>query len=257
MKKLPLLIICIALAAVVLAGCAAPSPTVPEATEAPFSVRDAEIFESSHQRDEAFPSYFKTHALETPFFTVHMDDGIYEEDALRAAAEKLLADVETACGRTGSEPGAFSVYVRGKLLPDNPSAAGNSVFITADELETGAYRRALLKAAYGLAAEWQSVGLEGFVFEEEIDESGLKEYYSDPANALAPFPRTVDSGGGDRGGSGEDRRKPYGIHYRERGFRRLPFFRGHRRTPSRVVRSYRRGGRLSPGGERKGLAYRA
>ncbi len=184
MKKLPLLIICLALAAIVLAGCAAPSPTVPEATEAPFSVKDAEIFASAHQREEAFSSYFKTHALETPFFTVHMDDGIYEESALRAAAEKLLADVEKASAYTGAEPCAFSVYIREKLLPGNPSAAGSGVFIAADELDTGAYRRALLKVGFGLKAEWQSVGLSGCVFGGAPDETGLGEYYSDPENVL-------------------------------------------------------------------------
>lgn len=185
MKKLALFLFCFAcIAAMLFTGCVTPSPIIPEATEEPFSVLDAEIKEAAHQREEGFSSYFKTHAIDTPLFTVHMEDAVYEESALRAAAEKLLKDAETIFERTGEKLDPDNVFIIGKRLSGNKAAIGANAFITKDELDSGDYRKPLITAGMGLEAEWQRTGLLAYVFGGSCDESGLKEYYSDENNIL-------------------------------------------------------------------------
>lgn len=167
-----------------LSSCAAPKIDPPEETEVPFSVQEAEITEGSHQREEYYLSAFNTRAIKTPFFTVHMEEGIFEESALRASAEKLYNDAKTVSGRTGERIAPDNIYIVGKRIKSNPSSVRRNVFITREELDSGEYRSAFIKAGYSLSAEWQIIGLIGYAFGEAPDESGLKEYYSDPSHIM-------------------------------------------------------------------------
>ena len=187
MKKLILAaVICIA--AIMICGCAGKQPTAPAETAAPteaaFSAADAEIFESSHKREEGYSAVFKTHAIETPLFTVHMENDVFGEDALRGAAQKLFEEAEAIIARTGEEPSIENVYIIKQRLSSTPILLGNNVFTTADEFAADEHRDALLEAGWELSAKWQRAGLAEYVFGDAPDESGLSEYYSDPAHAL-------------------------------------------------------------------------
>ena len=189
MKRFVIIFV-ICLIALAICGCAGKTPTepietnAPAQTNAPFSAREAEVFESSHKREEGYSAVFKTHAIETPLFTVHMENEIFEDSALKEAAEKLLADAEAISALTGAAPEHENVYIIKQRLSSTPFYLGGNVFITADELDSGEYRGSLLTAGYGLSAEWQIVGFCEYVFGGTPDESGLSDYYSDPAHAL-------------------------------------------------------------------------
>ena len=193
MKKL-LLSICIALIlSLTLAACGGgdvlPVPTE-TVTEAPTSastalptedvralIETAEILTGSHGREEGYPAAFGTHMLELPGLSVHMENRIFDEAKLRGFAALLVSDIETSERTAGVAGAELSVFMVKETVEGVPAAVENRVFCTPEDFESGEYRSALMGAAYGLAAEWQRVGLAELVFGEGAD-SSLREYYA-------------------------------------------------------------------------------
>ena len=194
MKKLTIFVIgC--LVALLLCGCAAETPAVPAdtnapeptaaPTEAPFSAAEAEIIESSHPREEAYKSPFKTRMIDAPLVAVHLEAGDnYSDEALRALTEKVVSDIQTISGFTGEAPRKITVYAVNRLLRDRALLLGDHLICTVGDMESGAYREALIGACYDIPIPWIQVGLVENVFGSP-SESGLQEYYSDEAHALA------------------------------------------------------------------------
>ena len=158
----------------------AAGPTAePDPTEAPGG-----IFEGVHEREEGYNARFSTHGLENALVCVNMENGIFEAEKLNEYAKALYETLEKA-GETCAAPARVTAFILRKTLNGAPVILGDKLFISEDDVKTGAYRSALLGCAYGLEAEWQRRGLEKYVFGEAADESGVKEFFSQPQNALA------------------------------------------------------------------------
>ncbi len=155
----------------------------PEATQAPTEEPLPEIFESSHPSEEGYLVSFRTHAVDAGRFTLHMADTIYEEAALRELVGLISPTVDEAVSRIGTEPAHFNVYVVKNTMGDVPAGYGTSVVCTRGDIDSGAYVEPLVGAAWELNAPWQKSGLAGYVF-GQLDDAVLREFYSDPENAL-------------------------------------------------------------------------
>ena len=187
MKKYLLILMCAAL--LLTCGCAGGKTGSPAETdtptEAPFSVWDAEVIESSHKREEGYDALFSTHAIVSERLTVHMDDKVYDEASLRDIFGELSGMLQTARDQLAAEPEDVTVYVVKSTLTGVPAAVGSSVFCTREDIESGGAYHELFGAAYSLPAQWQRMGLAEYLCGEEADTEGLKEFFMDPENALA------------------------------------------------------------------------
>ena len=146
-------------------------------------INNQEIVEGNHRREEDYMAAFRTHMLSADPFTLHMENRIYEETALREAAKKLLSDLSSLENTTGVKPEAVTVYLVSSTLNGCPQVVGSQVFCCPEDLESGTYRDALAGAAYSLPCAWQRAGLAELVFGEEAN-INLKNYYADSAHAL-------------------------------------------------------------------------
>ncbi|MBO4869038.1 MAG: hypothetical protein J5585_04950 [Clostridia bacterium] len=170
--------------AIQLCGCAKTdiqAENDPVVTEE--NIDSLEIKEGMHQREENYMAVFDTHMISAGSFTMHMEDRIYEEAALRDAAKKLQSDLAAFENTTGVKPESVTVYIVSSIPDGCPQIVGSQVFCRPADLESGAYREALAGAVYSLPCVWQRVGLTEFAFGEETN-IDLKDYYADGAHAL-------------------------------------------------------------------------
>ncbi len=182
MKKIFLAAV-IVLAALLLCSCGA-KEDVPDDTEAPFSVSDAEIIESSHPREDGYKNPFKTRMIDTPYASVHLEAGDnYSDDALRALAEAVYKDVRAAAAFTGETPRKITVYAAGNTQRDRALLLGDHIICEAADAESGAYRDALIGACFDIPVAWVQVGLAENIFGTP-DAGGLAEYYRGGQHAL-------------------------------------------------------------------------
>lgn len=173
------------LSAVLLCSCAGTDVQQTEIDTITIAedITTQEIVESSHRREEGYMAAFNTHMLSVAPFTLHMENRIYEETALREAAKMLLSDLSAFENTTGVKPEAVTVYLVGTTPYGCPQVVGSQVFCCPEDFESGTYREALAGAVYALPSVWQRVGLTEFVFGEETNIS-LKDYYGDSAHTL-------------------------------------------------------------------------
>lgn len=146
-------------------------------------INNQEILEGRHRREEDYMADFQTHMLSVDLFTLHMENRIYEETALREAAKKLSSDLSAFEHATGVKPETVTVYLVGSTPDGCPQVVGSQVFCCLEDFESGTYREALAGAVYALPCVWQRVGLTELVFGEET-EINLKDYYADSTHAL-------------------------------------------------------------------------
>ena len=165
-----------------LCGCSGKGGPI-DADQIAEDINSKEIRESDHPREEDYMAAFNTHMLSFDPFTLHMENRIYEETALREAAKTLLSDLSALENKTGVKPEFVTVYLVGSTLDGCPQIVGDRVFCCPEDLRDGTYREALAGAVYSLRCVWQRAGLTESVFggETSID---LKEYYADSAHAL-------------------------------------------------------------------------
>ena len=142
------------------------------------AVDAAPVTEGSHPREEAYLAAFQTHSLALAPFTLHMENRIYEEAALRGCAKALWQDLAAAEQAIGAQPAPLTVYLVSQPLGGGPAALDGQVFLSPEDLESSAGREAILQAAYGLRAPWQAAGLQEYLF-GAADEADLKTYYAD------------------------------------------------------------------------------
>ena len=197
---IPLLLIM--LSAVILCGCAgtneqAETETIgtqvidnlgitdsSEITDNPQIIESPVIIESKHQRETDYMAVFDTHMISAESFTLHMENRIYEEAALREASDKLRSDLSALENAIGVKPESVTVYLVESTPNGCPQTAGSQVFCSLEDFENGTCREAIAGVAYSLPCVWQRVGLTEYVFGEE-NTVDLKEYYADGAHALA------------------------------------------------------------------------
>ena len=159
-----------------------PAETAPAAqTEEPEGY---EIFEGYHARWESYSSAFATQAISSKGLTVHYAKLICEEQALISAYEKLRQAFEQAEEKLGQAPGETVVYVVSQVNSTRP-VFGNIAYCTPEELESGRGVAAAIGAGWDLSEQWKREAVYEYVFGGETDESGLKEFFSQPENALA------------------------------------------------------------------------
>ena len=159
----------------------APEPDPPAELEARIETEPIE--ESRHDREPDYMAVFQTHRLSPGPFTLHMENRIYEETALRQAAKALLGDLTALEQAAGAKPEAVTVYLVQSTVEGGPQAVGTQVFTSPEDLASGAYREALAAAAYGLTCPWQQAGLKDYAFGEE-PALNLRDYYAEPSHAL-------------------------------------------------------------------------
>lgn len=172
-----------------LSGCAKESGTeVPGSSSSPVPdplayVDEANIKDGRHPREEGWKNPFDTRFIDTPLAEVHVEKGGSSDSDLLSLAGTVVSDIRTISSFTGEEPRKIAVYAVNNLLRDRALPLDDHLFCTAADIESGAYREALIGACFDVPEVWKQVGLAELIFGEP-DESGLKEYYSDEAHAL-------------------------------------------------------------------------
>ena len=187
MARVSITSVCILLACLLFIGvpigCAqnrTAEPT-PEPTAEPTPA--STITTGVHESNADYRAYFTTHAVTVGDLTVHLEDRIFSEDKLYFLAETIGADLALVRERMGKETGPVTVYVVGSTLKKRPEAYGNEAICSVEDVESGAYRDALVGAAFEIEIPWKQIGLSQYVF-GTVDESGLKTFYEDEAHAL-------------------------------------------------------------------------
>ena len=81
------------LSVVLLCGCAGMDgqQTETDTITIEKDITTQEIVEDRHRREEDYIAEFQTHMLSVAPFTLHMENRVYEETALREDAKKLLS----------------------------------------------------------------------------------------------------------------------------------------------------------------------
>lgn len=172
-----------------LSGCAKESGTeVPGSSSSPVPdplayAGEADIKDGRHPREEGWKNPFDTRFIDTPLAEVHVENGGGSDSDLLSLAGTVVSDIRTISSFTGEEPRKIAVYAVNNLLRDRALPLDDHLFCTAADIESGAYREALIGACFDVPEVWKQVGLAELIFGEP-DESGLNEYYSDEAHAL-------------------------------------------------------------------------
>ena len=166
-----------------------PEPTAEPTAEPekdPFmQIDEAEILDSRHDWEDGYTARFQTHMLDAALLTVHLENNAdYSDDALRAYAKTLAADVLQLRERMGETTEKVTVYIAKRMLDDRPVLLGDHLFCTVDDMASGAYHEALCGACFGLTIPWKQVGLSEYAF-GTADEDLLRTYYSNKAHMLA------------------------------------------------------------------------
>ena len=193
MKKILIGLLAALLVFGTLFGCRNPAqesalqPT-PEPTAEPVDplseVDAAEITESKHAREEGYKNPFRTRLIDTPLAAVHLEAGdSCSDEAVRALAKTVVSDISAIAAFTGETPRKVTVYVIGRMQRDRALLLGDHLICTVDDVESGAYREALIGACYDLPIPWIQIGLVENIFGTP-DESSLKDFYADEAHVL-------------------------------------------------------------------------
>ncbi len=156
----------------------------PEPYDPITEIDTAVIGNGKHEREEGYKDPFKTRLLDTPLAAVHLEDGEqYSDETLRVLAKIVTADILAVVGRTGETPEKVTLYIVWNLQQDRPILLGDHLICSAEQVQSGVYREAMIGAAFDLPIVWKQVGLDEIVFGAP-DDGGLKDYYADEAHAL-------------------------------------------------------------------------
>jgi hypothetical protein len=132
---------------------------------------------------------FATHRLTTAQFDLNIQNSLYDEEAGLELYEQILADYGALSTLLEAdqflEINIVEDELMGEILQD-----GTSIYCTANDVQNGAYRNALVGAYTGFSQLWKLAGVTSAAFGEEVDLDALREYYSDEANldTLSLFP---------------------------------------------------------------------
>lgn len=173
-KHLKLYLLFVVLCAL-LAGCTVPNQQNKIDNNIPLS-QSAEISdmkEGRHYRTEQYAADFKVLTVTTGYGAVHMEQEIFDENALQDAALQIEEDLAVIAEKTGDTLRPVELYLVEQTISGQPQNGAGHVYCTLQDIGSGAYRQALVTEAYGLTMLWQSVGLSRFIFEEPTDAASL------------------------------------------------------------------------------------
>ncbi len=141
--------------------------------------------DGKHLRNEQYGATFQTKFVEAEGVTLHVESGIYEEETAKKILEAVQTDYEVLKKKGSGSEGKVTLYVLKSTVKENPQAVKNEVFCTPDEIFSGAYRQALVKAAFGITGYWKKVGLEAFFFGKDGDSDlkKLESFYQEKTHA--------------------------------------------------------------------------
>lgn len=159
-----------------LTGCTAPNlQNKTDNTQSSIS-QSAEVSdrkEGRHYRTEQYAADFNVFTVTTGYGAVHMEQSIYDENALQDASLQIEEDLSVIAEKTGSTLHPVELYLVEKTISGQPQNGLGLVYCTLQDIASGTYRQALVTEAYGLSMLWQSVGLSRFIFEEPTDTTSL------------------------------------------------------------------------------------
>lgn len=179
---------------VLLAGCTAPNrPDETDANTSQAAVSQSaefrEIKEGRHYRTEQYAADFNVCTVTTGYGAVHMEQKIFEEQALQDAVLQAEADLAVIAEKTGGSLCPVELYLVEQTISGQPQNGGGRVYCTLQDLGSGAYHQALVTEATGLTMLWQSVGLSRLIFEAPTDAASvLKDCTEADPQVFSLFP---------------------------------------------------------------------
>lgn len=179
--KRPLAVILAFSLALGISGCSS-APELPEFTD------------GVHERDEVYPAHIETKSVELDDLGIHFSTSAFDETASPELAQKIAEDYAAISGA-----GEAEVYILNGPLTDAPFVSGAELFCTAEAVESGEYRPALVSAALNITGRWQAEGLSRELFGGEVPDSladdiaaYLAAHEGSNLLSLAPFYFTED-----------------------------------------------------------------
>lgn len=181
MKRLAAALLAISLV-LGLPACSSPAPEPPEFTD------------GAREWDEAYPAHIETKSAEFGGLGVHFSASAFDAAASPELAQKAAEDYAALSGA-----GEADIYILNEPLTDAPFVSGAELFCTAEAVESGEYRPALVSAALGITGRWQAEGLSRELFGAEVPDgladevaAYLAAHEGSNLLSLAPFYFTVD-----------------------------------------------------------------
>lgn len=177
-----------------LAGCTTQNQqnkidnNIPQ-TSVSKSAEISNMKEGRHYRTEQYAADFNVFTVTTGNGAVHMEQKIFDKNALQGAALQFEEDLAVIAEKTGNTFRPVELYLVSQTISGQPQNGEGHVYCTLQDIGSGTYRQALVTEVYGLNMLWQSVGLSRFIFEDTIDASSvLKDCIETDQCILSLFP---------------------------------------------------------------------
>lgn len=188
-----LLLFFLAFLSIAIAGCGKSEAEIPpQSTQEPVQKEEISFVEGKHVREDGYEAAFNTYCATEAGVEFHMISNLYEETTAKKFMETVTGDYQVLKAAGTDLCGTVKVYVVQVTIARKPQVAGNSVFCTMADIESGAYRECLVAACYQDASYWKTVGLSGYLFDDTTgnDFEELKAFYENPENVsiLSMFP---------------------------------------------------------------------
>ena len=165
-----------------LSACSSPAPELQEFTD------------GVHERDEVYPAHIETKSVALGGLGIHFSTSAFDETASPELAQKVAEDYSALSGA-----GEADIYILNGPLTDATFVSGAELFCTAEAVESGEYRPALVSAALSIPGRWQAEGLSRELFGGEVPDgiadeiaAYLAAHEGSDLLSLAPFYFTED-----------------------------------------------------------------
>ncbi|MEN6470449.1 MAG: hypothetical protein ABFC62_03175 [Clostridiaceae bacterium] len=147
----------------------------------------------THSRTEDYNQVFTFLTASDDAFTLNIESKLFDEPGAEKLWETVTGDLKFIADAAPIGPTPPAVYIVQKPLHGNAERIGDRVYCTAEDVESGVYREALVCAALNLdgSAEWWKLkGLIAYAFGETADETVLQKYYKQTGDMdiLSLFP---------------------------------------------------------------------
>ena len=137
-----------------LSACSSPAPELQEFTD------------GVHERDEVYPAHIETKSVALGGLGIHFSTSAFDETASPELAQKVAEDYSALSGA-----GEADIYILNGPLTDATFVSGAELFCTAEAVESGEYRPALVSAALSIPGRWQAEGLSRELFGGEVPDA--------------------------------------------------------------------------------------
>lgn len=158
-----------------LCSCGDPGADTAGSFPAAAGLSASDFSDTTRQRDENYAAVLKTKTVTLDTLTVHIAERIFDEETSPALAEKIAVDCAALRELDSAAAKPAEVYVLPLTATGAAAAAGNELFCTLEQVESGDYRPYLARTVFGHPVWWQCVGLSRMVFGAEIAEGFTAE----------------------------------------------------------------------------------